>query len=172
MSLLPQIDPLVEREYLSTKAEIVDYYQEQGWSMARLARDLSPFSFDKNGNTIKPRNLERDFNPDRINKPTRTAAKKIAYEALGRTLPPKERVPPFKVDFKGRVKISDKWQKGTREFTCLVHGQGITWTKENYTTPPEEAQNFVGDGWEGWLFLAYMRGDDIVEDWSGTFTVY
>lgn len=172
MSLLNELYAIADISYRTTKAEIVEFYQEQGMPMAQLARDLVPFSVNpKTGQSYQARSLERDFNPDRIDKPTRTAAKKLAYEEFGKTLPPIVKFPEFNVKFKGKILISRKWKHA--EFTVRVTKQGIHWHNltESHTTPPEEALQFLQDGWEGWLFLAYFKGDELAEDWEGTFTI-
>lgn len=168
MALLDDIQQFRKVRYRETKADIVDYYQEKGWSFAKLARDLSPFTTDKNGNPYKPRNLERRFNPDRLDKPAHSWKDKAEYALFGATLPPiDEGFRPFDVHFKGKIKISRKWEK--REFTVHVAPNGISFG--SYTSPPEDAIQFMKDGWEGWLFLAYFQGDELAEDFDGTFTI-
>lgn len=169
MSLLSDINARRQVHYRETKAEIVEYYEEKGMSFAKLARDISPFTVNpKTGEAYKPRNLERRFNPDRINKPAHSTKDKGEYAMFGRTLPPIITIPEFDVHFKGRVKISGKWYK--REFTVHVGPDGISFNGQVFVSP-EEMQAFLESGDESWLFLAYFEGDDLAEDWEGTFTI-
>lgn len=169
MALIDDINARMHVHYRETKEEIVEYYRDNNIPMAQLSRDLSPFTINpKTGQPYQPRNLERRFNPDRINKPVKTIKDKGEYALFGRTLPPIVTIPEFDVHFKGKVKISRKWYK--REFTVHVGPDGISFQGQVFVEA-EEMQAFLASGDESWLFLAYFEGDDLAEDWDGTFTV-
>lgn len=169
MSLLGDINAITNVRYRETKAEIVEYYQNEGKSYAQLSRDFSPFTINpKTGEPYKPRNLERRFNPDRLDKPAHSRKDKAEYAEFGKSLPPIVTIPEFDVRFKGRVKISEKWYP--REFTVHVGVDGISFNGEVHVSP-DEMQAFLESGDELWLFLAYFAGDDLTEDWQGTFTI-
>lgn len=88
--------------YRSTKAEAIDYFQQtytgrgaKGWKQNIIQR-LSQTT------GIKPKSLEKRFDPSRINNPE--LRNKAQYEALGKTLP---RLPPERgYHVKGKVCIS------------------------------------------------------------------
>lgn len=86
MSLLEQIYAVSPRR--ETKSEIIDYYRETyrgrgqtGWKQ-RLVNDLSGIT------GMKPKNLERRFDPSRIGNVPRTRREREQYEELGDMLPP------------------------------------------------------------------------------------
>lgn len=93
--LQDKIDALSTPIYRSSKAEIVDYYKDtygaKGWKQA-LVKDLSPIA------GIKPKNLERRFDPSRLNNVERRNAGQ--YAALGKKLPPKAKRLPTNIHIK------------------------------------------------------------------------
>ncbi len=88
------IDKASVPQYLSTKGEIVSYYQDKypgrgaaGWKQ-HLVQDLAAIT------GLKPKNLERRFDPSRLNKPAGKAAKD--YAQLGQQIGPIGKKPPGK----------------------------------------------------------------------------
>src|SRR5579885_3396194 len=95
--------------YASTKAEVIDYYRKEyprGWQAA-LSRDLADLT---GGNA---RNINRRFNPDRINQSPPPGSKQAQeYQDLGQQLeltigykPPEDGV---EITFQGEIKLSKK----------------------------------------------------------------
>lgn len=88
------IDKASVPQFLSTKSEIVSYYQDKytgrgaaGWKQ-HLVKDLAAIT------GLKEKNLERRFDPSRLNKPAGKAAKD--YAQLGKDIGPVGKRPPGK----------------------------------------------------------------------------
>jgi coenzyme F420-reducing hydrogenase alpha subunit len=125
--LREQIESIMEPpEFMTTKAEIVAYYQQEYGKRWRIELERGPLS-EISG--LKPKNLARRFDPSRLNNVPRTRREKEQYEKLGKLLPPKkEKRPPkngFRVRVKGRLNPSPK-RKGEkareREFSAEFEG--------------------------------------------------
>lgn len=74
--------------YLSTKSEVVGYFQQEHgahWSR-ELAKALQPFTRAKNGEPQKITNIQRRFQPSRLEKAA-SKANVEQYRALGKKLP-------------------------------------------------------------------------------------
>src|ERR1022692_3130988 len=106
------IDAVAEPIYMTTKEEIVEYYQDKypgtgknGWKQ-HIIHDLLPFTPRTGKDPAK--NLSKRFDPQRLDNPE--PRNKGQYEAIGMTLPPKEMRPPsaFKVKVKGKMNPSPK----------------------------------------------------------------
>jgi hypothetical protein len=106
--LKEQVDAISTPIYMTTKAEIVDYYKDtqgKGWKQA-IVKDLSAIT------GMKTKNLERRFDPSRLqNVEKRNAAQ---YAALGKQLPPKGRRLPsnIRIKVKGQSDPSPKRKRG------------------------------------------------------------
>jgi hypothetical protein len=173
MDLSEQLNAQAPVRYRSTKAEIIKYYQEEypsrgkdGWRK-HLVGDLASFT------GMKPKNLERRFDPSRRGNPEKRNTKQ--YEEFGKTLPPMPREwPPngINVHFRGRIKISRKWYPsvGLKKFDVHFDHTGGYYLGQQGTSS-EEAEVFLRTGSEYAVILTYFLGDDIFEDWEGEFTI-
>lgn len=171
--LSEQLSAKAPVKYRSTKAEIIQYYQQEypsrgkeGWRK-HLENDLGAFT------GMKPKNLARRFDPSRRNNPEKRNTKQ--YEDFGKTLPPMPRDWPeggINVRFRGRIKISNKWypSTGLREFDVHFDHTGGYYQGQQGTSS-EQAETFLVTGDEYLVILTYFLGDDIFEDWEGTFTI-
>lgn len=147
------IEKATTPRYLSGKAEIVEHYRDtygKGWKQT-LVRDLSAVT------GIKPKSLERRFDPSRLDVQPRTAKAKAEYQQLGQTLSPVGR------DLKG---------KGiTLTFSGVQNGRERTIT---HTMSGARAQMFVNDpSWAGWWDdYGDGLGESFEDEGSGEFSVY
>lgn len=137
---------------LTTKAEIVEYYQSRfpgrgadSWKQ-HLVQDLA-------ANTgMKAKNLERRFDPSRLNNVPRTKREKEQYVELGEQIGP---IPPengLLVSFHGEIRISKDCFY--REFDDLF-------------LDAEEAQELAETGDIHIVLTEYFQGQDIAEDLCG-----
>ena len=149
--------------YMQTKAEIVQYYQqEQGeghiksWRQA-IVHELADIT------GMAPKNLERRFDSgekggeNRLARVPRTAREKAQYAELGRKLPPKDYKAPengYEVTFTLDIKISAKCGNIRGPYTVYIEG--------------EDAEEFAKDpSFE--MVLAYYMGDGIEPDYDMPF---
>lgn len=171
----PPIYPMI---YPQTKGEVVSRYQQEygkGWKQ-KLVHDLSPLTMNKKGEPMKPKNLERRFDPSRLNNVPRTKKEKGQYEALGKMLKPTPdtskkpmyRYPPegLKISFYGQIKVSN-WKPAA--FTIFADKGGLGF--DDFQSGSQAAADFLANpnGWD--VMYAYFLGGDDVEDYAGTFTV-
>lgn len=167
-SLTEQLNVKAPAKYRSTKAEIIQYYQQEYPSRGKGSwkQQLTKTMAEMFG--LKEKSLEKRFDTQRRNNPEPRNAKQ--YEELGKTLPPIYDWPPGGIDvnFKGRILISRKWYG--REFTVHFGPEGGSYQGVTGVTP-EEAEDFLRSGSETWVMLAYFMGDPIAEDWEGDFTI-
>lgn len=100
------VDAKFTSSYMSSKQELVQHYQQtylKGWKQ-QLVKDLAAQT------GIKPKNLERRFDPSRLN--AKTSAKNAAqYKALG------EKFPPIKTLKNDQITVTIKGHQGVRERT-------------------------------------------------------
>lgn len=113
-SAIENTGPLLEPVYLSTKAGIVEYYKDVygdrtgpgGWK-SHLVKDLAAQT------GMKPKSLEKRFDPARLNNPEAKNAGQ--YAALGKTLPPSAYVPKkprgARVSFSIYFRISQSYKR-------------------------------------------------------------
>lgn len=167
-SLTDQLNIKAPVQYRSTKAEIIQYYQQEypslgkgGWKQ-HLVNDLSNFT------GVKPKSLEKRFDTQRRGSPEKRNAKQ--YEEFGKTLPPIHDWPKggIDVEFKGKVKISRKWYP--KRFTVHFGPEGGSYNGNLYLSP-EEAEQLLRSGDEMWVMLSYFEGEELAEDWKGEFTI-
>jgi len=174
----PPIYPMI---YPQTKGDIVSRYQQEygkGWKQ-KLVHDLSPLTMNKKGEPMKPKNLERRFDPSRLSNVPRTKKEKGQYEALGKMLkptpdtskPPTYKYPPggLNINFRGRIKVSREWSRRDSDFTIHADATGLGFG--DFRSSPEHAADFLANpsGWD--VMWAYFLGETNVEDYTGTFTV-
>lgn len=115
-----KIDKISTVRYLSTKAEIIDYYRDnhpkgKTWKQA-ITGALSEIT------GLKPKNLEKRFDPQRLNNVEKKNADQ--YKELGQKIGPIERIPPsegIEIYFYLDLKISDECGN-FREFTVQLTG--------------------------------------------------
>jgi hypothetical protein len=160
--LREQVNAASDERYMSGKHEIVDHYQDtygKAWKQ-QIVKDLAPIT------GIKPKNLERRFDPSRLQQVPRTAKAKEEYAALGRRLPP-QKTPPsggYKVTGKGQLKISEGSTKkrGSRprnryeKFSFTINISGA------------EAQELLQNPNFDTVFLGYFENHDsnpVTEFW-------
>ena len=141
---------------LSTKADLVAYYQEQyprSWG-AQLSRDLAAIT---GGN---PRNIARRFNPDRVHsQPKPGSAQAAEYELLGEQIGPIGYIAPeegYELTFVGEIAISRKCYP--RSFIRTITG--------------DDAQALADAAFAGMadymaLFREYFDGEDVAEGFCG-----
>ncbi len=148
--------------YASTKAEVVDYYRKEyprGWQAA-LSRDLADLT---GGNA---RNINRRFNPDRINQSPRPGSKQAQeYQDLGQQLeltigykPPDDGV---EITFQGEIKISKKCYP--RSFIITIPGEATD--NDDLAQLLDDAANGIAS--YDIIFKEYFDGDEVAEGFCG-----
>lgn len=133
-----------ELRYMTTKSEIVEYYQQEygsGWQR-HLVRDITPFAAKS-----KEASLRKRFQPARVNREERKNAEQ--YRQLGRTLPPIEvpRKPTgrgVRVEFRGAIWFSAKsYQKhiveelSENEYQEMIESQSLDILIDAYGIDPD-----------------------------------
>lgn len=113
-------DQVFEEWYPQTKAEIIDYYQEEygnKWKR-NLVQDLARFT----GKKVK--NLSRRFDPSRRNNPEKRNAKQ--YQAFGKTLKPRH-----------KEKLKGKRIRIEVDATLVISAKKVTRTMKIHISPAE-----------------------------------
>lgn len=148
--ILEQIAALTRT--LSTKSDIVEYYQSRypgrgadGWKQ-RLSHDLADIT------GMKAKNIERRFDPSRINNIPRRASEKGQYTELGEQIGPVMPENGLVVDFDGEIKISGQ---------CFPRKFG------NLFLDAEEAEELAATGDFHIILQEYFQGQDIAEGLCG-----
>lgn len=149
-NLTRQVEAASHPAYLKSKSEIVEYYRDtygKGWKQ-KIVHDLSDIT------GLKPKNLERRFDPSRLNVVPRTAKAKAEYEALGKTLGVQHYEPPpggYTVFFDMLIRIS----KDCYPRSKTMHVTGA------------DAYLLANDPSFASLFLIYFGDQDTGEDYCG-----
>lgn len=123
-----EIERISKPVYMSSKEEIVRYYQKEypgtgksGWKQTLIRDTLAAKGVTKAGVGDKEyarqsKNMARRFDPSRLNTPEKKTSKE--YQALGKTLPPIARKPTrtsITVQVEGQQKMGKR--TGTRDRT-------------------------------------------------------
>lgn len=149
----------------STKAEIVQYYQQAypgkegrsiAWKKHLIAdmlaeKGITTQNTDKKEYARQSKNLGKRFEAQRLKTPE--PKNKAEYEELGNTLPP---VPPKEINYSVRVygEIRISTQCRPVDFTVTVGGAS------NFSLQGENAENFTDNPNVYDLVVAYWQGDD------------
>lgn len=129
-----------EDRYRSTKAQIVDYFQQEypnTWQNSLTKWIASHSSGIESLSTMKEASIRRRFNPSRLNSPENKNA--AQYAALGRQLPP-VRVPKkiegksASVHFVGTITYSGV--PYDKDFTCTLSPAQLADMIENNSLDP------------------------------------
>jgi hypothetical protein len=115
MELAARVGEQLEDQYMTTKAEVVEYYREQhgvNWT-SYAAADLAGTTDRK---SLAYKSAIRQFQGGRADREAKTADVKAKFAELGKQLPPTGKKPPtsVKVTFSGRVKVSEGRRKGQK----------------------------------------------------------
>ncbi len=154
-SLTRQVQAASVPVYMTSKAEIVDFYRttfgHRDWTHA-AAEKLSGSSdvYSK-----EYRAAIRQFQGGREDKEARKGPIRARFQELGKQLPPKMLKPPpggYKVSFNGHVKISG----GRKKKTGAMRGDG--WAKASFTrqVTGAAAQDLLLNGGFGPVFTTYF----------------
>lgn len=137
---------------LTTKADLIDYYRSHypsrgadSWKQ-QLSRDLAELA------GMKAKNVERRFDPSRINNIPRTTREKNQYIELGKQIGPVFPEHGLLIDFDGEIQISGQ---------CFPRSFG------NLFIDADEAAELAATGDFHIIMEEYFQGQDIAEDLCG-----
>lgn len=155
MSLLDSMKEQISasNRMLGTKDELVDYFRAKypsrgsgSWRkqiVGRLAQNTG----------MKAKNLERRFDPSRLNNVPRTKRERDQYKELGEQIGP---VPPkngYSVTWHGEIRISNVcWPRAFGPM--LIAG--------------EDAERLAATGDVFIIFRVYFQGQDLADGWCGS----
>lgn len=158
MSLFDDVQAQVQTHtrQLETKGQLVEYFRAtypargSGSWRKQIVGKLAAIT------GMKPKNLERRFDPSRLNNVPRSAREKEQYKELGRLIGP---VPPqhgYSVTWHGEIRISNAcWPRSFGPL--LIQGK--------------EAAHLTATGDPFIILRAYFQGLDMAEGWCGSPTV-